>query len=176
MDTATPTIPAPGLDPERAFLGCVMALPAPHARRQLAGMRADDFGTALAPLVAQLVIEIVADGHPAHPVAVYTHAAHTGRAVSETELHRLGDYLQRAYLGDAWPGLAEWLKPAVLEAAWRRAMREYATRLAQAAAESPADVLAELVADTTRIEDLHTRYLAARHGFGEGPTRLEVAA
>lgn len=173
MDTATPTALTPGLDPEQAFLGCVMALPTAPARRLLAGIRADDFGTALAPLVAQLAIEVVASGHPPAPVAVYTHAAHTGRATTEAELHRLGDYLQRAYLGDAWPGLGEWLKAAVLEAAWRRALTAHAARLAQAAAESPPEVLAALADDTARADELHARYLAART---DRPDHLEVAA
>lgn len=179
MDTAH----RPTLDSEQAFLGCVLALPAAPARRVMAGMRADDFADPLAGLVAQLVIEVLAAGCPAAPAAVLARAEHTGRVPAlhdlatgqrgqgEDRYTRLTHYLIDAYRADAWPGLGDYLKPAVLEHAWRRAIAEHATRLAQAAAQSPADVLADLADDTTRIEELRARYRAAldtRH--------LEVAA
>lgn len=161
------------LDAERGYLGCVLNLPLPAARRLLAEMRADDFGSPLAELVAQLVIEIVAAGHPPAPVAVYTHAAHTGRATTEAELQRLTGWLIDTYQLPTWPGLGNYLKAAVLEAAWRRAVREHAHRLLQATDHSPTEVVRELADDTDRIAELWTRYQQA---IGPEHAEWEVAA
>lgn len=186
--TAPPGPPPAELDPERVFLGCVMVLPAGQARTLLSGMRATDFGQPVAALVAQLAIELLAAGIPASPVALLSHAETSGRVTalrdrsaeyfgtgSDQRYTRLAHWLLDTHAVTTWPGLGHHLKAAVLEAAWRRALTAYATRLRQAAEQSPADVLAELAADTTDADDLHDRYLTAQQYPG-GFAGLEVAA
>ncbi|MFK0243539.1 hypothetical protein ACIQUM_02490 [Amycolatopsis azurea] len=151
MDTAHPLT-----DPERQFLGCLMWLSADQARRLLTGMRADDLADPMATFVLQLAIELVADGHPPAPVALFVHAVRTGRATGEHRQHRLGGWLRETY-SDVTPALAGWLKTVVLENAWRRALTAHAQRLIQAAESSPAEIVRDLADDTT-AEELWTRY------------------
>lgn len=171
MDTATT---ASLIDPERQFVGCLLWLPHLQARRVLAGMRADDLADPMTAHVLQLVIEVVAAGHAPAPVTVYSHAVATGQAPGEHRRHRLARWLTDTYgATTAAPAdLAYQLKTVVLEAAWRRALAEYATRLAHAADTASTDVLRELADDTERPDALWRRYQAAC----QPDTRLEVAA
>jgi hypothetical protein len=164
-------------DPERQFVGCLLWLPLDAARRVLAGMRADDLADPMAAHVLQLVIEVVAAGQPPAPVAVFAHAVATGRAPGETPRARLGHWLAEVYGATQVPPLAGHLKAVVLEAAWRRALTEYAYRLLQAAETSPTEVLAELADDTTTADELWSRYRAAtRQDGGAVAGRWGVAA
>lgn len=153
MDTATALT-----DPEYQFIGCLLWLPHISARRVLAGMRADDLAHPMAAHVLQLVIEVIANDHDPHPVTVYTHAIATGHAGGEHRRHHLSQWLADTYGAATVPALAAHLKTVVLEVAWRRAVAAHATRLAQAAEDSPTDVLAELADDTATADELWTRY------------------
>lgn len=182
--TAEPfTLPA-DTDLERGFLGCVLTAPHPVARRLLAGMRADDFAAPMAQLVAQLAIELVAEDHPPAPTAILARAATTGRVPAlrdpagdpnrprdggEQRYHQLALWLLETYRQPSWPGLGHYLKTSVIETAWRRAITEHATRLIQAAATSPADVLADLADDCDRITDLATRHRAELAAESDDP-------
>lgn len=172
MDTA----PSPLVDPERQFVGCLLWLPHVTARRVLAGMRADDLADPMAAHVLQLVIEVVAADVAPAPVAVYSHAVATGQAPGEHNRHRLGRWLADTY-GHTPPTqhLAAHLKTVVLEAAWRRAVAEHATRLAHAVESSPTDVLHALADDTAHADDLWQRYRASLAPTSHTAT-LEVAA
>ena len=146
-------------DIDRQFVGCLLWLPTQHARRVLTGMRADDLANPMAAEVLHLVIELVAAGHDPAPVAVYSHATATGRAPGEYRRGRLVKWLADTYgasQGTA-PTFAYWLKGVVLEATWRRAVAEHATRLAQAAEHSPTDRLHDLADDTSHIDELWRR-------------------
>ncbi|MFD8492422.1 hypothetical protein [Amycolatopsis sp. NPDC059657] len=158
-------------DPERQFLGCLMRLPADKARHLLAGMRADDLADPVAEFVLQLAIELVAAGQPPAPVALFVHAVDTGRAVGEHRQTWLGGWLGETYSDTTTPALAPWLKTAVLEAAWRRALGTHARRLAHAVDGSSADVLRDVADDTATVDELWARYQAAL----DQPTRLESA-
>lgn len=156
-------------NPERQFLGCLMRLPADKARHLLAGMRADDLADPVAAFVLQLAIELVALDQPPAPVAVFVRAVNTGRAVGEHRQTWLGGWIGETYSDTTTPALAPWLKTAVLEAAWRRALATHAHRVAQAADGSPAEVLRDVADDMATVDDLWARYQSAL----EQPARLE---
>ncbi|PRX45652.1 hypothetical protein B0I33_109316 [Prauserella shujinwangii] len=169
METPTPVI----TDPERQFVGCLLWLRLDPARRVLAGMRADDLADPMCAQVLQLVIEVVAAGHAPCPTTVFAHATATGRAPGE-ERARLGMWLADTYGHTVQvPDLAFHLKAVVLEAAWRRAIAEYATRLLHAAETSPTEVLHALTDDHDSADELWQRYRAA---LIHATTSLEVAA
>lgn len=189
MTTPQPPAATPELDAERAFLSCVLAAPRPDAAQLLAGMRADDFTTPIARLVAQLAIELTADNVPPTPSAILAHAATTGRVPalrdrsaeyfgggSDQRYTRLAHWLLEAFALPTWPGLGYYLKTSVIEHAWRRAITEHATRLTQAATHSPIDVLAALLDDTDRITDLQRRHHAADEGAAARPGRTATPA
>lgn len=147
-------------DPERQFVGCLLCLPLDEARRVLTGMRADDLAKSTCSYVLQLVIELVGQDTPPAPVAVYSHAVATGRAVGEHDRHRLSLWLADTYGAAQLPLLAEHLKTVLLEAAWRRAVRAHARRLLQAVEDSPTDVLAALAECSATCDELWGRYQA----------------
>lgn len=177
MITATDTTPAP-LDPERAFLGCLLALPLSEARRLLAGMRPEDCGHPAAAHALALIIATVAAGHRPEPVTVFTHAHTTGAVTGEHAQHRLAHWLIDTHRDAPAGPAAGYLKTVVLDHAYRRAITEHATRLQQAARDCATDTLRELVDDTTTPDNLWERYQAAL--TGEPPERdgrrLGVAA
>lgn len=173
----TPTDPTPApLEPETAFLGCLLQLPAAAARRLLAGMRAHDCGTPAASEVLQLVIELVTAGQDPHPVAVFTHARSTGRVLGEQQITNLGDWLLDAHRNAPPPACADYLKTVVLEHAWRRALHAHATRILQATEHHDLPTLHELAEDTTHADELWTRYQTALTTPPATGGRLEVAA
>jgi hypothetical protein len=153
------------LDPERQFLGCLMQLPLAPARRLLAGMRADDLADPSAALVLQLAIELLADDQPPAPVALYTHALATGRAVGEHRRSLLSGWIIDTYRAATAPVIADHLKTVVLHAAWRRAVAAHARRVLQAVVQSPTEVLRDLADDTTTADELWDR-LTATPGTG----------
>ncbi len=171
------------LNPERQFLGCVMQVRHTAARRLLAGMRADDFGSPVAAHVLQLVIELTAAGHAPTPIAVMDHAREkticSPRSGGANRLRSLGLWIVETYTNGPIlppPYYGSWLKALVLKDAYRRAVREHAARLVQAVEDdSPTDVLRHRLDDTERLDDLWQRYRDA--GGNDEPTaRLEVAA
>jgi hypothetical protein len=170
MDTDTTAL----LDPERQFLGCLMQLPLNSVRRLMAGMRASDLADPVAASVLQVAIELLADGHPPAPVAIYTHALATGRAVGDTRRRHLAGWIVDTYR-DAPPAVtADHLKTVVLEAAWRRAVNLHALRVLQAVEQCRTDALREITEDTA-ADELWLRY---RSGVGDasGASRLGAVA
>ncbi|GAB3008628.1 hypothetical protein LWP59_02615 [Amycolatopsis acidiphila] len=166
------------IDPERAFLGCLLHLPATLARRVLAGMRADDLAGALAAPALQLVIELVAAGTAPAPVAVYAHAVATGRAAGEKRREWLSGWLIDTYRDAPPPALADHLKTVVLEAAWRRALLVHAHRIEQAIDTTDTAALRELADDGhAGAAELWSRYQAALgDSQSDISSALEVAA
>lgn len=163
-------------DPERQFLGCLLSLPAEPARAVLAGMRASDVASPTCSYVLQLAIELAADDTPPAPVAVYSHAVTSGRAVGEHDRHRLSLWLAETYEAAQLPLMASHLKTVVLEAAWRRAVTAHARRLLQAVDGSPTDVLASVLEDRDACDELWARYVAACSGLPAQRTSSENSA
>ncbi|MER6664325.1 hypothetical protein ABT256_07235 [Amycolatopsis japonica] len=174
------------IDPERQFLGCVMQLPTTPARRLLAGMRADDFGSPVAAHVLQLSIELVAADQTATPLAlmdrarerndIYPQTSPAPRSGAANRLQALGLWIADTYSdGPILPPsyYGSWLKALVLKGAYRRAVLAHAVRLEQAVAqETSTGYLRDQLDDTEHLDDLWRRYQEAD---GSLP-RLEVAA
>jgi hypothetical protein len=160
MATATDTL----TDPERGFLGCLMQLSAPAARRVLTGMRATDMAGAITAPVLRLAIELAATDIAPAPVALYAHAITTGRVPGRQRREWLSGWLIDTYRDAPPPALAHHLKTAVLEAAWRRSLLAYAQRVQGAAETADVEVLRELADDTAPVDELWQRYHAARTG------------
>lgn len=173
---------SPILDPERQFLGCVMQLATIPARRLLAGMQAADLGSPVAADVLQLAIELAAEDQAPTPLALLDRAWETTDQRPWTggprRLHNIGLWIADTYhhapLAPAAAGA--WLKSLVLKAAWRRAVRAHGLRLVQGVDDEwPTTSLFDVTDDTSRVDDLWSRYLAARDQTGDA-TRLEVVA
>jgi hypothetical protein len=170
------------LDPERQFLGCVIQLTIDPARRLLAGMQAADLMSPVSADVLSLAIETVAADQAPTPLALLDRAWETadmrpwigGPRRLHTICMWIADIYQHA--PPAPVSCGAWLKPLVLKAAWRRAVHAHGLRLVQAVEqECPTESVYEVTDDTSRVDDLWSRYQAARSHIGD-PTRLEVAA
>ncbi|WAL65947.1 hypothetical protein ORV05_34705 [Amycolatopsis cynarae] len=165
------------LDPERQFLGCLMQLPLTHARRVLTGMCPGDLADPTASFVLHLAIRAVANDQRPAPVVLFEHAQEIAERPRASRLREVALWLADVY--QAAPAApvehAAYLKAVVLKAAWRRAVAEHAHRLLQAASESATGELHELLDDTTAVDDLWSRYQAARNPNSVS-ARLEVAA
>lgn len=170
------------IDPERQFLGCLMQLATDPARSLLTGMQAADLGSPVTVEVLQLAIELVAANQAPTPLALLDRVWETTDTRPWTggarRLHTLGVWIADTYhhapLAPAACGA--WVKSLVLKAAWRRAVREHGLRLVQAVEqECSTESLYAITDDTSRIDDLWSRYQAARNHLGDSPG-LEVAA
>jgi hypothetical protein len=154
------------IDPERQFLGCVMQLDAGTARRLLAGMQATDLGEPIAADVLQLAIELVAADRAPAPLALLDGVWETTDTQPWTggarRLQTIGSWIADTY-HQAPPAVSgTWLKTVVLKAAWRRAVRAHGLRLVQAVEEEWATTTVfEVADDTTRVDDLWSRYRVA---------------
>ncbi|WP_284741806.1 hypothetical protein [Amycolatopsis sp. RTGN1] len=149
------------LDPERQFLGCLLQLPASAACALLAGIDPDDLATPMSAFILELVIDVVASDRDPTPGLVLGHAVTTGRAGGEQQHAWLGHELITLYQAAPVPLTGKHYKALILEAAWRRALRTYATRLQQAAESSAADILATIYAERSAVDAVYSRYRAA---------------
>jgi hypothetical protein len=171
-------MPSAILDPERQFLGCVMQLDAGPARRLLSGMQATDLAEPIAAGVLQLAIELVAADRAPAPLALLDSVWETTDTRPWTggprRLQATGSWIADSF-HQAPPAVGgAWLKTVVLKAAWRRAVRAHGLRLMQAVDEEWATTTVfEVADDTTRVDDLWSRYRAACEHAESAP---EVAA
>jgi hypothetical protein len=166
------TGPLVTLDPERAFLGCVLQLDLNPARALLAGMRPDDLADPATATTLAIAIRLLGEDAPPSPAMVWHHAAHGG--IDRHQLEGFGPWLVDTYRAAPPPAVGPHLKATVLEAAWRRAISGQAARLRQAATEAPVDVLAEVYDDRATVDRLAARYRAALADTSTR-TRLEAA-
>jgi replicative DNA helicase len=169
------------LDHERQFLGCLLHLPAPPARRLAAGLDPGDFADPPHGWVFELITGVLAAGRAPCPVAVLDHARDhtdlTPRSGGAQRLAHLGIWLVDTYHDCAHPSepYAAWLKELVLKHAWRRAITAHAHRVLQATEHATTSELRRVHSDTGRIEELWRRYQRAG-GEGERPDGLGVVA
>ncbi|MEV4728891.1 hypothetical protein [Saccharopolyspora sp. NPDC049426] len=163
-----PTHPTPSgpitVDTEAAFVGCLMRCDAEAARELLAGMRADDLASPIASEVLALAIGLVPRGIAPDPAVLYAEARRTGRLDTEHRHELLTDWLIDTYRAAAEPIVGSYLKTSVLEAAYRRALREYAYRILTRVDHVEASQLADLAALDDRAIDLQQRHHRATEG------------
>jgi hypothetical protein len=155
------------LDPDQAFLGCLLHCNHRAARRLLAGMRPDDVADPMARLVLATVIGLVVwDVAPA-PAVVLAHARGCGDLPTEHKQRELGWWLITAYQQAPPPEAGDYLKAAVLEGALRRHLRGWAEQLAAVAGRASLPDLLSLYRDDDRLHDLWTRHHAASPNWAE---------
>ncbi|WP_064745494.1 hypothetical protein [Pseudonocardia acaciae] len=168
-----PTAPTPALvDPERQFLGALMQMPLPGARRVLADVRPDDLAHPPGQWVLALACDVVAAGLDPSPMALLDRARETtdtsARSGGADQLAQLGVWLVDTYRDATGGGedYARWLTTVLLRQAWRRAVAEHATRLLQAVEQAPTGELYRIATDTRRLDQLWSRY---QHATGHPP-------
>ncbi|QGK71611.1 hypothetical protein GIY23_20670 [Allosaccharopolyspora coralli] len=163
-----PTHPTPSgpvtLDAEVSFLGCLMRCDAPTALRLLAGMEPDDATTPIAGEVLAMAIRLTAQGIAPDPAVLLAEARRTGRLDTVHKYQLLTDWLIDTYRAAPDPVTGPYLKTAMLEAAYRHALREHAhcilARIEHAGV-SELDELATLDDRTIDLEHRHRQSLDA---------------
>lgn len=147
------------LEPDRAFLGCLMQTSIAQARRLLAGVRPDDACSSIAQQVLSLVIRLVVEGIKPDPVVLLFQARNQGWLNSEYRHKRFAEWLIDTFRSAPVPEFAAVVKTGMLEQALRWALREQAQRVLDLVEHGPIDRLREHATwETDRIADLWDRY------------------
>jgi hypothetical protein len=150
------------LETDRAFLGCLMQLPADATRRVLAGMRAEDARSPAAQRVLWLVIRLVTEGINPDPVVLLSAARNQGWLVDEHRHEQFAHWLIDTFRAAPVPEAATVLKRDLLEDALRRAVTAKAQQVLDIAEHGQIDRLHQLATfDTDRITDLWSRFAEA---------------
>lgn len=147
-------------DPVRTFLGCLMTCSAERARELLAGMRPADAGHGVRGIVFELAVRVTAAGIPPDPQVLVAEARRRGLLTTADKAHSVAMWVFETYRQAPWPEAGWFLRTAVLEAAYRRAVGEHAQRLAQAAQTAPVEQLPALVEPSDELVDLWQRLAA----------------
>lgn len=146
------------LEPDRAFLGCLMQTRVEQARQLLAGTRPDDARNPIAQYVLSLVIRLVVDGIKPDPVVLLSAARNEGWLISEHRHEQFATWLIDTFRAAPVPQAAAVVKADMLEEALRWAIREQAQRVLELAEHGSVDTLREQVTlQTDRIADLWKR-------------------
>lgn len=156
----TPTGPVT-VDPDAAFLGCLMRCDTATARELLTGLRPDDLAQPIAREVLTLAVRLNLREHAPGPAALYAEARRAGFLDTENKHTLLTDWLIDTYRAAPDPVVGPYLKTAVLEGAYRRALREHAHRLLVRVEIADADELAELATLDDHAIDLENRHRQA---------------
>lgn len=165
---ATPSGPMT-VDTEAAFLGCLMRCDAAAARELLSGMRPDDLAGPIASEVLALAIGLVTRGIAPDPAVLYAEARRTGCLDTEHRHALLADWLIDTYRAAAEPVVGSYLKAAVLELAYRRALREHAHHILARVDRIEACQLADLAALNDDAIDLQKRHHHATEDHSARP-------
>jgi hypothetical protein len=169
------------LEPDRAFLGCLMRIPIQEARRLLGGMRPEDAHSSTARQVLYLTIHLAVHDLPCDPVTLLSAARNQGWLATEHHHQRFAQWLIESYRAAPFPEAAWVLKRDVLEDALRRALTVQAQQVLDLAEHGSIDRLREVATlDTERIADLWQRYHYAAQAItpttSEKPVRSQLNA
>jgi replicative DNA helicase len=147
------------LEPDRAFLGCLMRVSAATAQGLLAGMRPEDAHSSTARQVLHLAIHLTVQDLPCDPVTLLSAARNHGWLATEHHHQRFAQWLIETYRAAPTPDAAFVIKRDLLEDALRRALAAQARRVLDIAAHGQIDRLRETATlDTDRITDLWHRF------------------
>ncbi|MDP9459583.1 MAG: hypothetical protein M3Q22_04770 [Actinomycetota bacterium] len=162
-------------DPEGAFVGAQLHMPAPMASEALDLIYDDDIADYLNQRIVTVIRVLVAEGAAPDPVAVLARARADGTVAGADATRamalRLGD------LYGTCPTPASWrlYGQAVIDEALRRRCIEMAARVTQAAEGCPLDVLIDVLdAECRTLRRLHERRIAVAGG-GRPDLRSVVA-
>lgn len=147
-------------DPVRAFLGCLMCCTADRARELLAGMDPGDAGPGVRGVAMELIVRVTSAGIAPDPQVLVAEARRRGWMAGEERAQQLSMWVFETYQQAPWPEAGWFLRTAVLEAAYRRAVDEHAQRLIRAAATVATEELPGLVEPSDALVDLWQRLAA----------------
>ena len=169
------------IDTMRGFLGCVMTCSQHRAAELLAGMSATDAGPGLHGVVLGLVVEVVAAGLAPDPRVLIAEAQRRGLLDTEDKHQQFALWLVDTYRTAPYPEAGQALRGAVLEAAYRRELRDHAERLLRATDYAGVETLHVLAELDDRLVELWRRLATDLHSRGldtapTGPRRLPPRA
>jgi hypothetical protein len=160
------------LEPERAFVGCLLhTTTLTEARELLAGIRPDDAGKPATQVALSVAIHLVAREITPAPIVMLPEARNQDHLDTEHKLSRFAIWLFDTYRAAPLPELAPVVKQEMLEEALRRELKHRAQRVVEIVAHGSLDRLREQATlDTDRIVDLwHRHDTAARPITPEAP-------
>jgi hypothetical protein len=164
-------VTAPELDPERAFVGAILHLQAPTARRALALVDDDDIGDPPVRSVLEHCRALAEADVDPFPTVVLARMRSHGEVTAAGRISSAGELLTELFAGVAVPAAWQWLAVATLDEAIRRRSREGADRIGQASEGSPLDIVTDLWArEAAAVDVLRRRRDAA------APTGPRLAA
>lgn len=157
MPDPTPDSTVAELEPVRAFLGCLMRCNAERTRELVAGMRPDDVGPGTRGVVFALLLRVVAAGVAPDPRVLLAEAQRRGVLDTIDKHKQFAHWLAETHQLAPFPESGWFLRTAVLETAYRRAVGEHAQRVAQAAETAATEQLPSLVEPSDELVDLWQR-------------------
>jgi replicative DNA helicase len=148
------------LDPEGAFVGAVLHLPAGAAAAALDRVDAGDLADPRLAVILRAATTLARAGIPPDPVSVMALMRADGSVSGEHATHGLTDLLHEAYATCPVPASVTWYAAAVLDEALRRRTVELADRIRQAST-GPLSTLVDLVAtEAAAVAELRARRAA----------------
>jgi replicative DNA helicase len=160
------------LDPEAAFVGAVLHLPAPDALAALDLVHDEDFAEPRMQVVAGLARQLAESGITPDPITVLAHARANGTVAKPDAIRGLTKLLGDVYGCCPVPASWRWYAVAVLDGALRRRCAELSTRIGQAAeGESLESLLALIQSEAHAVRQVRDRRAGAA-----GSSRPRLAA
>lgn len=145
-------------DPERAFVGAVLQLPADAAQKALDLIRDEDIGDPRLRVVVAVARQLVEAGMAPDPVAVLAHARSTGTVTRADAVRNFSLLVSDTYAQCPTPASVRFYAAAVLEEALRRRSTEMAVRIGQAADGESIESLVGLVdGEVQAVRELRAR-------------------
>jgi replicative DNA helicase len=148
------------LDPERAYIGALLWLPADSTGRMASLVGPEDLADVQLRVALQLVRELAAAGVPPDPVAVLAHARAAGTVTTQHATKALAELLADLYGSVPTAASVNYYAACVLDDSLRRRCAVAGERIAQAAERSS---LAALVG-TVGAEVVQVHQMVARRG------------
>lgn len=146
------------LEPDRAFVGCLMQLPPAAARGLLAGVRPDDAHSTITQRVLFLVIRLAAREIKPDPVVLLTEARNQGWLTTRHRHEQFATWLIDTFRAAPAPQAGQVVKRDMLEHALRWAITQRAKAVADITEHREIDRVREYATfDTDRISDLWAR-------------------
>jgi replicative DNA helicase len=131
-------------EPESAFVGLLLHLPAVRAVKACRELRPEDFADPRLRVIVSTAAALAGRGVDPEPAAVLAECRTTGTVQGSNRLGVVSKLLLDLYTGAPAAAQASYYRQAVLEGALRRRITEAGERIAQAADESAVDHLLDL--------------------------------
>lgn len=153
----------PATDLEAVVIGVLVQMPPTTAQRHLSRLEPGDFTDWRAATAARLLSAMLHAGLSSlDPAAVVGYALRTGAVSGEHKLKRVAEWIADAYrAAPIAPASLDFHIDLLIEAAYRRHVVQYATRLLQAEKDGALDLLdGQITAGYTRLGAVRQRFAA----------------